>query len=154
MPTLSLACRLVAGSYAEPTAGRGPRERRGPDTRERRACGSVRLAEVAEVLEDRGDATRRERVGARLRAWRAARKVAISTVGFTVLAIGILLLVLPGPGMLVVLLGLGILSTEYHWPKRLARYLRERAQRLADEARQRREARRSRRAAAKGRPGR
>ena len=37
----------------------------------------------------------------------------ISIAGFTVLAIGIALLVLPGPGIVVLIIGLAILATEY-----------------------------------------
>lgn len=37
----------------------------------------------------------------------------ITIAGFTVLAIGIALLVLPGPGIVVLIIGLAILATEY-----------------------------------------
>jgi tellurite resistance protein TerC len=39
--------------------------------------------------------------------------------GFTLLAIGVALLVLPGPGWLVIALGLGVLAGEYVWARRL-----------------------------------
>ncbi len=78
----------------------------------------------------------------RLSGWlvaaRAARKVAISTIGIAVLVAGVVLLPLPGPGMLVVFLGLAILSTEYSWPKRLAHHIRRRASELAERRRNRR----------------
>ncbi len=44
---------------------------------------------------------------------RHIRRVMISIAGFTVLAIGIALLVLPGPGIVVLIIGLAILATEY-----------------------------------------
>jgi uncharacterized protein (TIGR02611 family) len=46
---------------------------------------------------------------------RWTKKLAISIVGFTVLAIGIILIPLPGPGLLVCALGLAILTLEYEW---------------------------------------
>lgn len=53
---------------------------------------------------------------------RAARVVA----GWLALAVGVALLVLPGPGLLVVAGGLVLLSTEYAWAARLLRDVRER----------------------------
>ena len=88
--------------------------------------------------------TRRRRWRSLHFAGRAARKVAIATLGAVVLLIGIAMLVLPGPGMLVTLAGLGILSTEYQWPRRLRQRLRDRARLLAEHARARRRARRGR----------
>ena len=40
-------------------------------------------------------------------------------VGFTILLLGIALLVLPGPGMLIIVFGLIILATEYIWVRKL-----------------------------------
>lgn len=78
----------------------------------------------------------------RLPGWlvaaRAARKFAVSTVGIAVLVAGVVLLPLPGPGMLVVFLGLAILSTEYSWPTRLTQHMRRRAAELAHRRRDRR----------------
>jgi len=50
---------------------------------------------------------------------RNARKVAILVVGSIVLLAGIALLALPGPGMVVIIVGLLILSTEFEWAQRL-----------------------------------
>jgi uncharacterized protein (TIGR02611 family) len=88
------------------------------------------------------------RPSARLRALRAGRKVAVSSVGATVVVLGIILLPLPGPGMLVVGLGLGILSTEYHWPARLAHRIRDEAECGRRRLRARRALNRDRRSAA------
>lgn len=82
---------------------------------------------------------RAPRLSGWLVAGRAARKVAISTVGTTILVAGVVLLPLPGPGMLVVFLGLAILSTEYSWPTRLAHHMRRP---VADFAERRRDKRR------------
>jgi len=48
----------------------------------------------------------------------AARKIAIAVVGFTVLGIGVAMLILPGPAVLVIPLGLALLATEFVWAKR------------------------------------
>jgi len=39
--------------------------------------------------------------------------------GFTLLLIGIVMIVTPGPGWLVILLGLGLLAAEFVWARRL-----------------------------------
>jgi uncharacterized protein (TIGR02611 family) len=46
------------------------------------------------------------------------RKVLAASVGVVTLAVGVALLVLPGPGIAVVLLGLAILATEFAWARR------------------------------------
>lgn len=56
------------------------------------------------------------RLRARLdsRPWlRMTYKIVVTTVGVTVVLVGIALLVLPGPGWLTIFLGLGILGTEF-----------------------------------------
>jgi uncharacterized protein (TIGR02611 family) len=45
------------------------------------------------------------------------------------MALGILLLPLPGPGWLVIFAGLGILGTEYAWARRLLARVRDYARR-------------------------
>jgi len=44
--------------------------------------------------------------------------------GFTVLLIGVAMIVTPGPGWLVILLGLSILSAEFVWARRLTTRLK------------------------------
>jgi len=57
-----------------------------------------------------------------------ARRLVVIVVGFTVLLIGVALLVLPGPAFVVIPVGLGILATEFLWARRLlARVKREAA---------------------------
>ena len=58
--------------------------------------------------------------------YRWARRIAISIVGGTVLAIGVAMLVLPGPGLVVIPLGLAILGAEYAWARRWLRKVKER----------------------------
>jgi uncharacterized protein (TIGR02611 family) len=43
------------------------------------------------------------------------RWVVASTVGFTLLILGIIFMVLPGPGIPLIIAGLAILATEFAW---------------------------------------
>jgi uncharacterized protein (TIGR02611 family) len=68
-------------------------------------------------------------IRARIRALpggRLAWRIAVSVLGGAIIAIGIVLLPLPGPGWLIIFAGLGILGTEYEWAKRLLRWVRDR----------------------------
>lgn len=47
------------------------------------------------------------------------RKVVVAVIGTTVLLIGIALLVLPGPAIIVIPIGLGILASEFIWARRV-----------------------------------
>ena len=58
--------------------------------------------------------------------YRWARRIAISIVGGTVLAIGVAMLVLPGPGLVVIPIGLAILGAEYAWARRWLRKVKVR----------------------------
>ncbi len=77
----------------------------------------------------------------RLRTWikktKAGRlfwRVLIGIVGGTVTALGAIALVGPGPGILIVLAGLGILATEFAWAARVMVRTRSYAQKAADKA--------------------
>jgi tellurite resistance protein TerC len=61
---------------------------------------------------------------------RLARKVIVALFGATVLAVGIALIVLPGPAVVVIPLGLAILGTEFLWARRLLRRVKQDASRL------------------------
>ncbi len=52
-------------------------------------------------------------------ARRATRRLIVTVVGGTALGAGLLLLVLPGPAVLVIPVGLAILATEFVWAQRL-----------------------------------
>jgi uncharacterized protein (TIGR02611 family) len=63
---------------------------------------------------------------------RHARRIAIFIVGSTVVLIGIAMLVLPGPAVVVIPVGLAILATEYAWARRWLKIIRESAEKGAD----------------------
>lgn len=65
---------------------------------------------------------------------RLVRRVVVTVVGVAVLGLGVVLLVLPGPGVLVIALGFLILSTEYEWARRRFESARQKAAELAQQA--------------------
>ena len=42
-------------------------------------------------------------------------RLSVAAVGFAVLAVGLVMLVTPGPGLLVIIAGLAILAHEFSW---------------------------------------
>ncbi len=65
---------------------------------------------------------------------RTARKVVVLIIGGTVLILGIIMLVTPGPGIAGVIAGLAILATEFVWAKLLLKRMKDRAAALACQA--------------------
>lgn len=63
---------------------------------------------------------------------RNGKRIGITIAGFAVILAGIALLVLPGPGWLLIFAGLAILSTEYLWARRLLEKAREKAEQAKD----------------------
>ena len=59
--------------------------------------------------------------------YRIARRVVVFVVGSTVLLIGLVLLVTPGPAFVVIPLGLAILAVEFAWARRWLRRVRDMA---------------------------
>jgi tellurite resistance protein TerC len=50
--------------------------------------------------------------------YKLAKRIAIGLVGGTVLAVGVAMIVLPGPAFIVIPVGLGILGIEFAWARR------------------------------------
>jgi tellurite resistance protein TerC len=57
--------------------------------------------------------------------YKAGRRIVIGLVGATVLLFGIVMLVTPGPALLVIPVGLAILSIEFAWARAWLKRLRE-----------------------------
>jgi uncharacterized protein (TIGR02611 family) len=53
-------------------------------------------------------------------------------VGFTLLLAGIVMIVTPGPGWLVILLGLGLLAAEFVWARRLMERIKREGDRVRE----------------------
>lgn len=69
-------------------------------------------------------------------ALRNARKVVVAVVGATVLGLGVLMLFLPGPGLVTMFVGLTILAAEFAWARRWLRRARDAAGEAASRVRQ------------------
>jgi tellurite resistance protein TerC len=57
--------------------------------------------------------------------YKTARRIVILAVGSTVVAIGVIMLVTPGPGLVVIPIGLAILGIEFAWARHWLRKVRE-----------------------------
>lgn len=55
---------------------------------------------------------------------RVFKRAAVAVVGGVVLLVGLVTIPYPGPGWLIVFAGLGILSTEFDWAKRVLAFTR------------------------------
>ena len=95
-----------------------------------------RYAVTVERPEDDADKARRlgEPIARFMARWRAAirtrpwldvlYRVVITVLGSLIVLIGLVLVPLPGPGWLIVFIGLTVLGSEYHWARRMLGWLR------------------------------
>lgn len=60
------------------------------------------------------------------------KRVGVTIVGIVVILAGVALLVLPGPGWLLIFIGLSILATEYVWAQHLLKMAKEKANNAKD----------------------
>ena len=67
-----------------------------------------------------------------LRTVEQVRRIFLIIAVFTLLLAGVVFLVTPGPGMLVIFLGLGLLAAEFVWARRLMERIRHEGGRLKD----------------------
>ena len=65
---------------------------------------------------------------------RTLRVAVVGIVGAALLVAGVVMLVLPGPGLLVIVAGLAVLATEFAWAERWLRRARERASKAGQAA--------------------
>lgn len=57
--------------------------------------------------------------------YKAARRIVVAVVGATVVLLGIVMIVTPGPALVVIPVGLAILAIEFTWARRWLKRLRE-----------------------------
>ncbi len=55
---------------------------------------------------------------------RRLRKIVVTILGVAIVLFGLILMVFPGPGLVVAALGLALLGLEYGWAKRMASWMR------------------------------
>jgi divalent metal cation (Fe/Co/Zn/Cd) transporter len=65
---------------------------------------------------------------------RLLRRIAVTIAGIVILAVGVVLLVAPGPGLLVIALGLSVFAIEYRWARRYLVAVQARARSAALQA--------------------
>lgn len=58
---------------------------------------------------------------------RSGKRIAVTAAGFVLLLAGIVMMVTPGPGILLIIAGLAVLATEYVWAERLLNLAKHKA---------------------------
>jgi uncharacterized protein (TIGR02611 family) len=66
--------------------------------------------------------------------YRTARRIAIAIIGTTVVLMGVAMLVLPGPGLLTIVLGLMVLGIEFAFARRWLARIKSTTRKAADKA--------------------
>lgn len=67
-----------------------------------------------------------------IKTMQQAKRIMKIILGFTLLVLGAVLVFTPGPGWLVMLLGLGVLAAEFMWARKLLDRMKEQGVRLRD----------------------
>ena len=67
-----------------------------------------------------------------INSFQQAKRIVKVIIGFTLLALGIVMIATPGPGWLTIMLALGILAAEFVWARRLLDRMKEQGVRLRD----------------------
>ncbi len=62
---------------------------------------------------------KRKKHGPLITTVKQAKRLITVVMGFTVVLVGIIMLVTPGPGIVAILLGLAMLGTEFVWARKL-----------------------------------
>ncbi len=65
-----------------------------------------------------------------LRTVEQVRRIFLILAGFTLLALGIVMIFTPGPGTPVILIGLGLLAAEFVWARRIMDRIKHESTRL------------------------
>ena len=79
-----------------------------------------------------GSAVRKDEAHMLLRSLQQTKRFLKILFGFTLLVLGIIMIVTPGPGWLVILLALGVLAAEFVWARQLLDHMKEQGDRLKD----------------------
>ncbi|MFB9377871.1 TIGR02611 family protein [Kineococcus gynurae] len=117
---------------APPAAEAARADRAGGDAEVRSAARSAEAATEESVASPRQRSIRRRRLERFRHVYRDRRerlradahkdriyRTVVGVLGSVVVVVGLALVPLPGPGWLIVFLGLALLGTEFHWARRL-----------------------------------
>src|SRR5690606_75588 len=66
--------------------------------------------------------------------WRSGKRAAVFTIGVALLAVGFVMFVTPGPGIVLVIAGLALLATEFAWAEHLLDRAKAQAARAGNSA--------------------
>ena len=69
--------------------------------------------------------SREARILVLIHSFQQAKRFVKVLIGFSLLALGIVMIATPGPGWLTIMLALGILAAEFVWARRLLDRLKE-----------------------------
>jgi uncharacterized protein (TIGR02611 family) len=58
---------------------------------------------------------------------RSGKRIAVAVVGAALVVAGLVMMVTPGPGLLVIIAGLAVLATEFAWAERMLDKAKEKA---------------------------
>lgn len=97
-----------------------------PDTGSKNADGSV--------PRQRGHGSRAPHFVKRSRTLHLTWQIGVAVVGFAVIIAGLIMMVIPGPGIPAVLVGLAILGTEFVWAQRTLLWTKDQATKAAQRA--------------------
>jgi uncharacterized protein (TIGR02611 family) len=76
----------------------------------------------------------RQRFAGESRSRQFVWRLVATTIGSAIVLVGLAMLVLPGPGWVLIFLGLAVLATEYAWAHRLLVFTKDKAQGAASAA--------------------
>lgn len=62
------------------------------------------------------------------------KRLIVAIIGGTILIIGIILIVLPGPAFIVIPIGLSILATEFLWAKNMIHKFKDKLQKFRNKS--------------------
>lgn len=57
--------------------------------------------------------------------YKLAKRIAVAVIGVSILAVGVVMIVTPGPAMIFIPVGLAVLGLEFAWARHWLRRLRE-----------------------------
>ena len=100
-----------------------------------RTPGEPAPAEPTTVVPAGLDAAEPTRFGAVVRfLWRSSRRAIVIVAGGALVVGGVAMLVLPGPGLLVIIAGLAVLAKEFVWAERALHSMKRKAAQGANTA--------------------
>jgi len=63
---------------------------------------------------------------------RSGKRIAVTVIGLLLFMAGVVMIVTPGPGLLLIVAGLAVLATEYVWAERALAMAKDRARQARD----------------------